>query len=204
MKENLLPYYPSYYINEDGTEVYRKNSFISSKGKIYQKNKRSDWYKLRIKVCSDGRPKVNLWKDNHRVKVRIQRLVALAWIPNPENKPYVCHKDNNPLIIIIKIYTGELQKKMLNNVLEMVDSILILVGMLFLIERSIEYIDLCYVIPIILLMRLLKNLVLGDVWYLKLRRNMDRKSHILPVLLSLSFLVTSQFYVFEPSIMLPS
>lgn len=86
----------------------------------------------------------------------------------------------------------------------MVDSILILVGMLFLIERSIEYIDLCYVIPIILLMRLLKNLVLGDVWYLKLRRNMDRKSHILPVLLSLSFLVTSQFYVFEPSIMLPS
>lgn len=50
----------------------------------------------------------------------------------------------------------------------------------------------------------LKNLVLGDVWYLKLRRNMDRKSHILPVLLSLSFLVTSQFYVFEPSIMLPS
>lgn len=93
---------------------------------------------------------------------------------------------------------------MLNNVLEMVDSILILVGMLFLIERSIEYIDLCYVIPIILLMRLLKNLVLGDVWYLKLRRNMDRKSPILPVLLSLSFLVTSQFYVFEPSIMLPS
>lgn len=79
MKENLLPYYPSYYINEDGTEVYRKNSFISSKDKI-----------------------------------------------------------------------------------------------------------------------------LGDVWYLKLRRNMDRKSHILPVLLSLSFLITSQFYVLEPSIMLPS
>lgn len=24
-------------------------------------------------------------------------MVALAYIPNPENKPCVCHKDNNPL-----------------------------------------------------------------------------------------------------------
>ena len=119
MKENLLPYYPSYYINEDGTEVYRKNSFISSKGKIYQKNKGSDWYKLRIKVCSDGRPKVNLWKDNHRVKVRIQRLVALAWIPNPENKPYVCHKDNNPLNNHYKnLYWGTHQENMAQMIVE--------------------------------------------------------------------------------------
>lgn len=77
MKENLLPYYPSYYINEDGTEVYRKNSFISSKGKIYQKNKGSDWYKLRIKVCSDGRFHFNSgWNAfSDRKKYRIYRFM---------------------------------------------------------------------------------------------------------------------------------
>lgn len=30
----------------------------------------------------------------HRVKVH--RLIALAFIPNPNNYPIVCHKDNNP------------------------------------------------------------------------------------------------------------
>lgn len=28
--------------------------------------------------------------------VQVSRLVALAYIPNSLNKPFVCHKDNNP------------------------------------------------------------------------------------------------------------
>ena len=33
--------------------------------------------------------------NNKRVKVYRYRLVAMAWIPNPDNKPEVCHIDNN-------------------------------------------------------------------------------------------------------------
>lgn len=39
---------------------------------------------------------VGLYDDNGKAKmVKIHRLVALAFIPNPDNKRCVCHKDND-------------------------------------------------------------------------------------------------------------
>jgi len=41
--------------------------------------------------------KVALHKDRARNNISIHRLVAVAFIPNPENKPFINHIDGNPL-----------------------------------------------------------------------------------------------------------
>ncbi len=43
----------------------------------------------------NGYPTVDLYKDNKSTKVTIHRLLAEAFIPNPENKPCIDHKDGN-------------------------------------------------------------------------------------------------------------
>lgn len=62
---------------------------------------------MKIIVTKDGKVfkdntllKPRLFKGYLRVKINgsthlVHRLVALTYIPNPENKPCVCHKDNN-------------------------------------------------------------------------------------------------------------
>ena len=40
---------------------------------------------------------VGLHKNGKRKDMKVHRLVAMAFIPNPENKPMVNHKDENPL-----------------------------------------------------------------------------------------------------------
>lgn len=46
-------------------------------------------------VNRDGYKVVGLWKDNKSTAKTVHRLVALAFIPNPENKPCVNHIDGN-------------------------------------------------------------------------------------------------------------
>ena len=44
---------------------------------------------------NNGYLNVDLWKDNKSHKVTIHRLVAEAFIPNPNNKPCIDHEDGN-------------------------------------------------------------------------------------------------------------
>lgn len=43
-----------------------------------------------------GYSQVSLYKDGKKQEFKIHRLVATAFIPNPQNKPFVNHLDENP------------------------------------------------------------------------------------------------------------
>lgn len=52
---------------------------------------------LKPKITKDGYCEVGLYHNGKVYHRRVHRLVAIAFIPNPENKPTVNHKDTNTL-----------------------------------------------------------------------------------------------------------
>lgn len=74
--------YPDYSILEDGTIISHK----LGQYKILKPVINNKGYLL-IKLSANGKAKMFL----------VHRLVALHYIPNPKNLPYVLHKDDDPL-----------------------------------------------------------------------------------------------------------
>lgn len=75
-------------------EGYENRYIVSSFGKV--KSMLSNKI-LSESTDSNGRKGVALYIDKYNKKTyRIHRLVAKAFIPNPENKPQVNHIDSNP------------------------------------------------------------------------------------------------------------
>lgn len=70
----------------DRAVIKTNNSVIGYLGKL-------------LSPYNDGRGylKVDLHKNGKRISVRVHRLVAKAFIPNPNNLPTVNHKDENKL-----------------------------------------------------------------------------------------------------------
>jgi DNA-binding transcriptional regulator YiaG len=52
---------------------------------------------LKYFISNSGYKRVNLYKDGKYKKMSIHRLIALNFIPNPENKKTVNHKDSDRL-----------------------------------------------------------------------------------------------------------
>ena len=76
------------------------NYFVSNYGEVYSKticsrNKYGDLKKLKFCIDTTGYPFVNLHKDKKTFKKHIHRLVAEAFIPNPDNKSDVNHINGN-------------------------------------------------------------------------------------------------------------
>lgn len=70
--------------------VINKNYAVDRLGNVYslRKNKR-----LTPKQNWDGYLRVQLWEHGKCEYVSIHRLIAKAFIPNPENKPFINHKN---------------------------------------------------------------------------------------------------------------
>ena len=85
-KALTLEEYPYYYITETG-EIYSRisNRYHNKNGRITKKIQLKD---------KDGYLRVGLFNKKGKQKsVLVHRLVAEAFIPNPENKPVVNHKN---------------------------------------------------------------------------------------------------------------
>ena len=79
-KFTLLPFDTKYAISNKGVLINVKN------GK-----------KLKTSINKNGYLEVQLSTNGMRKSYRIHRLVALMFLNNEENKPYVNHKDGNKL-----------------------------------------------------------------------------------------------------------
>jgi hypothetical protein len=64
-----------------------------NKGLRYQDAKIIKQSKITVK---QRYPRVSLYKNNKRKGILVHRLVAQAFIPNPNNYPYVLHINHNP------------------------------------------------------------------------------------------------------------
>lgn len=68
---------------------------VSSEGVVYSSYRKSYWKALSPRLKSNGYHIVSI-RDEQGVKktIGIHQLVAITYIPNPENKPCVCHLDS--------------------------------------------------------------------------------------------------------------
>lgn len=79
--------FPDYFVSDEG-DVYSKKYH-------YRQNKDCHLIKLKPILASNGYFTVGLRKNKTVATTCIHRLVAEAFIPNPENKPCVNHIDGN-------------------------------------------------------------------------------------------------------------
>ena len=84
--------FENYMISSLGNGKRKESLFVSTNGRIRKLQERS------IKgTFNKGYHYFGLQKIGDNRKYQVQRLVAKAFIPNPENKPFVNHKNGNPL-----------------------------------------------------------------------------------------------------------
>lgn len=78
-----IPGYENYYINEIGNIISTK---IAHRGK-----------KIEGSITDFGYKRIKLIKNGEPIRTFVHNLVAISFIPNPNNKPCINHKDGDKL-----------------------------------------------------------------------------------------------------------
>lgn len=89
------------YLNEIWKDItgYKGLYQVSNFGRVRSLPKKNRYYTkiIRQEIDWKGYVRVQLIKDNKEKWFKVHRLVAEAFIPNPNNYPQVNHKDENKL-----------------------------------------------------------------------------------------------------------
>lgn len=83
-------------VEEKIIEVRGINYIVSSDGKVYSTSTGGASYyhkEISQRLNADGYLQITVGKTGNRVQYRVHRMVAEAFIPNPNNLPEVNHKD---------------------------------------------------------------------------------------------------------------
>lgn len=90
--KDIKGYEGLYQVSSDGRVKSLEKSYNVGYGGI----KHQDEFIMSPSIVGNGYLHVTLCKDGKKRYKRIHRLVAEAFIPNPENYPVINHKDENP------------------------------------------------------------------------------------------------------------
>jgi hypothetical protein len=89
-----IPGYEGFYYIESNGDVYSQDRIVEDKnGNIHFK----EGQLLKTSINSTGYHQVNLCKNGTSKIYKVHRLLALTYLPNPNNYPCVNHKDCNRL-----------------------------------------------------------------------------------------------------------
>lgn len=89
-KKIKLPNIYDYYISNLGNIKAGYKEVVCSNGKIRKYKEKN----IKPRIDPKGYQFITLYGHQYNRQFRIHTLVALAFIPNPENKPCVNHKDS--------------------------------------------------------------------------------------------------------------
>ena len=90
-----------FMIKTASTVMINKCLYRSTPFEGYYVNRKEDIYSTRRNIIlspridKDGYHEVTMMEGDHTIAKTVHRLVAEAWLPNPDNLPFVNHKNGN-------------------------------------------------------------------------------------------------------------